>query len=387
MMKKIILGLLLAVCFLLQPICSLANEQEQQEVVEAKVIAIIKDEIETYETSGSGYSQRVQIFKVKLTKGKDKGKLIEVTNALDEMMAYSFNIRVGDSIYCLIERDEQGELHQGYLYEVKRDTYLVYLVVLFALLMLLIGKGKGLKTLITLSITILGVYYMLTGILNGGNPILLSIIVSIGVTILTMLIISGFNRKTLAAIIGTMAGVLLAGLIYLFISYKANFSGIASSEAQTLLYSQTEYFFDFKGILFGSIILGTLGAVMDVSMSIASAIQEVKEANPMLTKKELFFSGMNIGKDIMGTMSNTLILAYTGTSICLLLIFMVNKTPMRDIVNLEIVATEIVRAMAGTIGLIISIPISSITAAFLNKPSHHLTDKEKDSEAGVHYDS
>ena len=134
-----------------------------------------------------------------------------------------------------------------------------------------------------------------------------------------------------------------------------------------LLYIPQGIQFEFKDLLFAGIILGALGAVMDVSVSIASAIEEIYKANRKLSQKELFLSGMNIGKDMMGTMSNTLILAYTGSSIPLLLLFMAYETSIVKIINLDIIATEIVRSLSGSIGLILTIPITAAVSAFLAK--------------------
>ncbi|MCT4597423.1 MAG: YibE/F family protein [Vallitalea sp.] len=346
------------------------EEQVNDEIIPGKVIAILKDEYETLETSGGGYEQKVQVLKVKLTKGKEKGTFIEVFNYVDGIMANSLDAKVGDELYCIIERDDNGEIVKGYIDKVKRDKYLIYLVIIFVLLTIIVGGFKGVKTLVTLGITMVGVYYMLRGIINGQNPVLMSILVCFIVTIITMFIIAGFNRKAISAIIGTLSGVIIAGIIALIISYYASLSGLGSSEAQMLLYSTESIKLDFKGILFASILLGTLGAVMDVCMSISSSITELKENNPLISIGQLFKSGMNIGKDVMGTMSNTLILAYAGTSMCLMLLFMVNNMAILDIVNMDFIATEIVRAMAGTIGLIISIPITAIVASLLSKSNY-----------------
>ena len=344
---------------------AMMEEDYSEEIISGKVISIIKNEYETLETSGGDYTQKVQILKVKLTEGEEKGRLIEVYNTVDGVMANSFDAKVGDELYCGIERDEQGNILQGYISEVKRDKYLIYLVIAFVLLTIIVGGLKGIKTLVTLGITIIGIFVMLKGIINGQNPVIMSIIVSFGVTIITMFIIGGFNKKAIAAIVGTLSGVIIAGLISLVISYYANLSGLVSSESQMLLYTTGTVQLDFKGILFASILLGTLGAVMDVCMSISSSIRELKDNNSVMTVGQLFKSGMNIGKDVMGTMSNTLILAYAGTSMCLMLLFMVNNMTLTEIVNMELIATEIVRALAGTIGLIISIPITAFVASFL----------------------
>lgn len=349
---------------------SQAEQEETDEIIPGKVISILKDDYETLETSGGGYTQKVQVLKVKLTKGKEKGTFIEVYNYVDGIMANSLDAKVGDELYCIIERNEDGDIVKGYIDKVKRDKYLIYLVGIFIILTILVGGFKGVKTLITLGITMVGVYYMLKGIINGQNPVAMSIIVSVVVTIITMLVIAGFNRKAISAILGTLSGVIIAGVIALIIGYYANLSGLGSSEAQMLLYSTGSIKLDFKGILFASILLGTLGAVMDVCMSISSSITELKDNNPLMTIGQLFKSGMNIGKDVMGTMSNTLILAYAGTSMCLMLLFMVNDMSITNIVNMDFIATEIVRAMAGTIGLIISIPITAIIASLFAKSSY-----------------
>lgn len=366
-MKRILI--LLAAGWLLASMAAwgLQADMENPEVFKGEILEIISDEMTEYTTSGSSYRQRVQIAEVLLKNGPHEGRVIEVANYIDEIMAYNMNIEEGDDIYVLMNYDENGEIIQGYVYEHQRDKYLYMLVAAFLVLMLLIGGIKGLKSLVTLALTVVGVYYMIIGIMQGGNPILLSIVVSALVTVVTMTLVGGFNLKALSAIFGTIGGVLIAGLIALAFSKTANLTGLGTSEAQMLLFSEHPVEFNFSSILFASILIGTLGAVMDVSMSIASAINEIIEANPLLSTMDLFQSGMNIGKDVMGTMANTLILAYTGTSIFLLLVFLVNDVPYRDVINMDMVATEIVRAVTGTIGLITSIPITGMVSAILEK--------------------
>lgn len=343
----------------------------EDEVTPGKVLAVLRDEEEVLETSGGDYIQKIQVLKVKLLKGVYKGQLIEVYNTTDGIMGTSLDAKVGDELYVRLERDESGKISRGYIDKIKRDRYLILLVAVFVILTLVVGRLQGLKTLITLGITIIGVYYMLKGIINGQSPVAISILISIIVTVITMFIIGGFNRKAISAIIGTLSGVLIAGLIAMIIGYYGSLSGLGTTESQMLLYATDTLELDFKGILFASILLGTLGAVMDVCMSIASSITELKDNNPLMTVGQLFKSGMNIGKDVMGTMSNTLILAYAGTSMCLMLLFMVNDMELAHIVNMDQISTEIVRAMAGTIGLIISIPITAIVSSLLAKADYN----------------
>ena len=247
-----------------------------------------------------------------------------------------------------------------------RGNYLLYLILLFIVLILAIGRFKGLRALISLTITIASiVYILLPSILKGLNPVPISIAIAIGVTVITIFLIGGISQKSIAAIIGTSIGVIIAGLISYIIGSQINLTGMSADEATMLIYIPQKIIFDFKNLLFSGIILGALGAVMDVGMSIASSIDEIYKANDQLSVKELFNSGMNVGKDIMGTMVNTLILAYAGISIPLMLVFMAYETSLTKIINMDIIATEIVRSLSGSIGLVLTIPITAFVASAL----------------------
>ncbi|MBS4539229.1 YibE/F family protein [Clostridium sp. D2Q-11] len=346
---------------------------ENPKPVRGKVLEIISEE-EEETTYAEGQTTTVQVIELKMTSGDHKGEKLIVENYIDSMFAYNIEVEEGDNVLVYLEKDENGEIIKGYISEIVRDKYLIYLVMIFFLLLVIVGGLKGVKSIITLLITAFAVLkVMLPLILKGYNPIYLSIGVSIIVIALTLLIISGFNRKAFAAIIGTSGGVLIAGIITLIIGQLANLTGLGSEEAQMLSLIPQGETFNFKGILFAGIILGALGAVMDVSMSIASSMNEIKIANPSITNKELIKSGMNVGKDIMGTMSNTLILAYSGGSIHLMLLFMAHDFSLVEIINRDMIASEIVRALAGSIGLIFTIPITALVASSL----YNKIDKSK----------
>lgn len=344
-----------------------SDTYEEPELFKGTIVEILSDETVEIETSGGSYTQRVQVAAVELLNKDRKGDIIEITNYIDEIMAYTIEVNEGDDVYIFFEYDEAGNELAAHIHEFRRDNDIFVLVGIFVILMVVLGGVQGVKSLVTLGLTIFGIYYMLNGIVAGGNPIFLSIVIAFVITIVTMFLVAGFNYKAISAIVGTFGGVIIAGIIALVVSESSNLTGLGTTEAQMLLYSSHHVDFNIHGILFASILLGTLGAVMDVCMSIASAINEVTEANPLLSKMELFTSGMNIGRDVMGTMVNTLILAYVGTSVFLILIFMVNDVSMVDILNLDLVATEIVRALSGTIGLICAIPITAIVSAILEK--------------------
>jgi len=337
------------------------------DIYPGKILKITKDELNNLDTSGGAYQQRIQEADVELLKGPLEGQTITVINTMDQNFAYDIELEENRQIYVMMAYKDDGTVDHGLVYRYRRDIYLYMLIALFFLLMILVGGWEGFRTLITLCLTLVGVYYMLIGIARGGDPIFLSIVVSVIVAIVTMFLVAGFNRKAISAIVGTLGGVFISGIIAVIISKYAVLTGLGTQEAQMLMFSQQHMEFDYSKILFASILLGTLGAVMDVCISIASSISEISEANPFMLKRDLFKAGMNIGRDIMGTMANTLILAYAGTSIFLILVFFMNGIPYFDIINMDAVATEIVRAIGGTIGLILCIPLTAYVAAVLEK--------------------
>ncbi|MBI9091921.1 MAG: YibE/F family protein [Desulfobacterium sp.] len=246
---------------------------------------------------------------------------------------------------------------------------LLYLTVVFLGGLIIIGGVKGLKAIFTLVFTIWAVIkVLLPMILKGYDPVLVSVGICGVVIVVTLLVISGVNKKTLAAIAGTLGGVIIAGFSALLIGYMANLTGLGNEESiHLILYSRN---IDFRGLLFAGIIIGALGAVMDVGMSVASSMYEIQSANPEIGQKALITAGMNVGRDIMGTMSNTLILAYVGSSLNLLLLFSTYDTPFNEIIGRDNMAAEVVRALAGSVGLIFTIPLTALAASRFakNKP-------------------
>ncbi len=311
----------------------------------------------------------INTYDVKILNGKYKNMQIQVEENINDMMSYSEKVGVGTEVVLGLEMDDTtGEIENSYIMTTRKDNYIIFLVIIFMFLIVIIGGFKGFKSLIALILTILAIFYvLLPKLLAGGNPILWSSFIAFIIAVFTMTIVSGFNKKTLAAIMGTLGGVLIGGFIAMGIGHVANLTGVSMDEAQYLAYIPQGTKFDFRGLLFGSIILGSMGAIMDVGMSIASSIIEIENTDKTLGIKPLFKSGMNIGKDIMGTMTNTLILAYIGSAVHFTLILMAYETSIMEILNNDLIATEIVRALSGTIGLLFAIPITAIIAASFGK--------------------
>lgn len=332
-------------------------------------------EVEAYDESseeGVPFFQYNRV-KLKILSGSYKGQEFETTHILTGSVGYDIIVQPGDKVLVTIDELDDG-LTEVYISEYLRDSYVLTLAIIFILLLLLVGRMKGFKTIITLVLTIgLVLKVLLPGLLAGYNPILLTIFISFVITLITITMVGGLNKKSLAAIIGILGGVFCAGLIAYIIGSKVRLTGLSSQEAMMLMYIPQGVKFNFSGLLFAGIILGALGAVMDVGMSIASSIEEIKTLNPNITSKQLFVSGMNVGRDIMGTMANTLILAYTGSAIPLLLLFTAYQESFIKIINLDLIATEIVRALAGSIGLILSIPLTALAAGILTKEKIKIT--------------
>jgi uncharacterized membrane protein len=311
------------------------------------------------------FVQMEQLATIEITRGPYKGERHTLLNSLMGHPVFDLYLTEGRRVILWGEVDEAGTLLQIYLQDFARDSYLYLLIGLFIIVLLLVGRLKGLYTVITLSVTVFAVFRILLPMLLAGySPIPATIVVAAFITLITLVFISGLHRKTAAAAIGTVGGVLVAGLLALMIGGAANLTGFSSEEAQMLLYMEGGPI-DVRGLLFAGIIIGALGAVMDVSMSISTAMTEVYCVNPSLCFKDLFKSAMNVGRDIMGTMANTLILAYVGTTMPLLLLFMGYQMPWVTIVNSDLVATEVVRALTGSIGLVASIPLTALAAGLL----------------------
>jgi uncharacterized membrane protein len=346
----------------------LAEELPQPQYARAKVL-----KVETYEHALSADSQMKEIsqeVKLEIISGKFKGKVITIEHMASSLMGGEMILKPNDKVILFVdENPSPAESPDGSpLFNVAdyvRDAPVYWLVFFYALLLVVIGGIKGVRSLVSLIITIFLIFFVLFPFtLWGYNPLLVSIIIAGAVSLIVFTIIGGMSVKSLSGALGTLIGVTIAGIFAFLVGNMAHLTGMSSEESKILLYSMN-YKIDFRGLLFASILLGALGAVMDIGMSIASAISEVRKVHPKANFQNLFKAGMNVGRDIMGTMSNTLILAYTGSALPLLLLLIANKMPVSKIMNLEIIVSEVIRALAGSIGLVLCIPITALISALM----------------------
>ncbi|NJP38304.1 YibE/F family protein [Alkalicoccus luteus] len=329
-------------------------------VATAQEAETVRGEIIVMEEESPGF-QRMEIL---IDQGEFSGETVTVEQTLSGNPAQDFYYSTGDRVLVYIE-SEDGTITRSLVRELARDHYLMYLGIFFALSLVLIGGLKGIKTVISLAFTIFLIMQLLIPLILGGMPpVFTTIVIASIITVASVLLISGWNRKSAAAVLGTIGGVILAGVLASVMTRVTRLTGFGADDAQMLMYVPNTSF-DFQGLLLAGMIIGAVGAVLDVGVSIASAVDEVKRSNPAATARQLIKSGMNLGRDIMGTMANTLILAYTGASMTLLLVLNAHNVSFNRVINMEAMATEIIRILAGSIGLIYAIPLTAVIAGVL----------------------
>jgi uncharacterized membrane protein len=322
-------------------------------------------------TEGTGTTFGSKTVQVSIKSGKYKGKTVSTQHMESSgMMGAKMTLKPGDRIILYVEENPTlAESPDGApmfnIADYERSNILYLLAGIFAALLVLIGGRQGFKALISLAITMGLIFFVVIPLsVKGFDPMLVAVAASAAVTLIVFRLVSGKTRKSVGAASGTIIGIVIAGTIAAVVGNIINLTGMSSEESKMLFYSM-ELPLNFKGLLFAGILIGALGAVMDVAMSIASSISEVHRVHPEADFGRLFKSGMNVGRDIMGTMSNTLILAYTGASLPLLILLSYGNMPFLKALNLELISEEILRALAGSIGLILSIPATAAVMAFL----------------------
>ena len=345
---------------------NVANLEDNIEIIETT--GVVLDVSEQREEINGTMKDILQDVKLRITEGEYEGEEFSTTYNLSydvEGKIVGYPLDVGDKIQIQIQEDESGTIVTITDYD--RNAYLLLMFIVFLLSVVLIGGKQGIKAIMALIVTILAVYFILIkGIFAGGNPIVFSIGTCIFIIATTFVIVGGFSKKILTASLGTLGGVVLAGIAAAIFSHLCKMSG-AGEDAIQLSINMTTMNFNFRDLLFAGIIISALGACMDVGMSIASSLDEIKQKTPNITHKELFKSGMNIGKDAISTMTNTLILAYVGGAITLILLLMACNVEFLNIVNKETIAQEILSAVAGSMGVVYTVPVTAFIYSLLNR--------------------
>ena len=329
----------------------------------AKVIEVVEDNL-----SPDGVRVGYQMLKVQLTSGEYKGEIVNATSA--EGNLFGAVCKKGDSV--VVHMSVSGDSKNVSVYSKDRIVAVAAFVGIFLLLICVIGGKNGVKSVIGLVFTFVAIFMIYIPLIyRGFSPFWAAVIITIITTIVTMYLISGIAVKTLCAILGTVIGVLLAGLSAWLFGRVADIDGYNVSNIETLAYVGQITNIQIGGLLFSGILIASLGAVMDVAMSVSSAISEIHDKAPQLGCLELFKSGMNVGRDMMGTMSNTLILAFVGSAVSELVINYAYNLPFRQIINSYNIGIEIMQGVSGSIGVILTVPaVAGVTAWMLTRGAH-----------------
>lgn len=337
----------------------------QRIFVPAKITSILSEDAAP-DTWTEGLRLGQQELEVEILGGEYKGEVLPVQNFLS---VYS-NVdgKVGGRVIVRLGMDENNAPYVIVITNYDRGLAMGGLLLLFAALLVIIGRKKGLMALLGLAFTILSLLFLLIPlILLGLPPIPCTIGFVTVATVASLLLLTGFTRKTLCATLGCMGGTAAAGILAAVIGVITPLSGFNMSEAEDMVLRASDHQMQISGLLVCGVLIASLGAVMDVAMSIASACQELRDLNPGLTARQLFQSGMNIGRDAMGTMANTLILAFAGSALNMLILFRAYDYPFLQIINSDLIVIEVLQGLAGSIGIILTVPlVAAISAYFLS---------------------
>ena len=335
------------------------------DVYKAKVVSI--DTVEDVPGFFEGDVDRNVFFTAKILNGAEKGTTVPGVQRISSMIAIQDKeIDKGDRILIAYtvgsESDELERLFVSY----NRVNTLAYLCGAFLLLIVLIGRLKGVQTILALSLTCLMIFLVyIPSILSGVNVYISTIAVSAAIILASLLLINGANKKTLCAVAGNLSGVIIAGLLALFMNSTLKLTGIIDEHYVYLTYVNADNPLNLISIIWGGMVLGSLGAVMDVAMSISSSMHELAEHMSRRSFSKMLRSGMNIGRDVIGTMTNTLILAYIGGSLALVLLLIVNTKNTLYLLSMEMIAVQVVQSVVGSMGILFAVPFTTLFAAFV----------------------
>lgn len=304
-----------------------------------------------------------QVIVVELVEGKNAGKQIE----LDNYVTAVHNIEVSVGTKVIVSADEPEELEGYYtVYSYDRGLGMACFMIVLFVIIITIGKCKGIKAILGLVYTLyLVVALLLPTVFSGYSPVLMSVVCVALSAIVTLMLLNGTSNKTYGAITATVLGVILSAASFCLMSVVLKLDGFSVNEAESLVLINQATGLSIKEILFAGILISSLGAIMDVAMSIVSALSEVYYHQPNLTLKEIFDSGMEIGKDMIGTMSNTLILAFTGSAFVSLLVLFSYNVDLKQLLNSNYLALEFAQGIAGTLGIVLTVPIASFISGYL----------------------
>ena len=341
------------------------NQVEKTELVvrtgqtfeKAKVVKILQDNLEE-----NGTRVGEQKVRVRMLTGVRKGEELDITSS----SGYLFGAACKPGMKVIVMQSVAGDSTVASVYTQDREGVIYIFALIYLLVLCLIGGKQGIKGCLGLVFTFFCVIFVyLPLVYLKYSPFWTAVFVCFITTLVTMYLIGGPTRKTCAATLGTLIGVILAGVSAWCFSKASGISGYNVSDIETLMTLWNTNRIQVGGLLFSGLLISCLGAVMDVAMSISSAIDEIYRQNLSLSRKELFKAGLRVGRDMMGTDSNTLILAFAGSSVSTLLLDYSYNLPYQQIINSNNIGIAIMQGLAGSFGIVLSVPFTVLICTIL----------------------
>lgn len=340
-----------------------AKPEDGMQFERGTVTEILSDNKELHEKAEGAY-KGTQELNVVVKSGRHKGETLVVYNYFGANTGVP--VSVGDSVVITI-KEMPGKEISATVFEFNRIPILAVFLVLFCLMIIAVGGRTGMRSLVGLIFTVVCLFFILIPLLQRGAPTVFTTFAMCAyIALVSFTILGGVHRKTISAFLGTIAGAFFAMVFGLGVQYLAKIDGLRIEDAEPLLQLRYMGFpIHLRGLLTAGIIVSALGAVMDIAMSISSALEEVYAANPAATKKDLFRSGMNIGRDMVGTMTNTLILAFLGSEFTLIILLYSAGYTFYHIYSTAFVSLETISGISASIGMVLAVPLTALIASGL----------------------
>ncbi len=335
---------------------------ESLHYVKGRVVRITSEVLEQDSVDSSLYLGEQKII-VELLEGNQKGQEITIDNNLSKV----HNIRVTNNQRVIICADTPENAEPYYtVFNYDRSIPITMLILVFALVVIVIGGRKGVRALLGVAFSLLTVILFLAqAIYHGFDPIIIGFLTILITTGVSLLLLNGFSRRTAVGLISTLLGVLVTGIVFAIFAAFLHLSGYNSDSIEELFLVSYSTGLSIRPLLLVGVLISALGAVMDVAVSLAAALEELVIVNPLLNRMELVKSGLNIGKDMIGTMSNTLILAFAGTALTTMISLMAYGYQFQQLLSSNYMAIELTQGICATIGVVLTVPIATFISALL----------------------
>ena len=340
-----------------------ATDSSRMVYAPAKVTAVLSDNAQEDFDNAEGRRVGDQELEIQILSGDHKDEIMTVTNYMSAL--FNVDVQQGDRIIVRIMTDENGSYYAS-VFNYDRGIVLGGFLLVFFILLAALGGKKGLGALAGLLLTLGCIWFILIPcLLRGVLAIPVTIAVSAVSAAAGLIFLNGYSKKTFCAVCGCVGGVLVSGIAAAVVGILSPMNGFNMQEAENLILYGADEGLKVSGLLVCGVLISALGAVMDVALGIASSVWEMKEQNPDASVGSLFRSGMQIGKDAMGTMANTLILAFAGSSLNMLILVQTYDIPFLQLINTDSIALEVVQSVAGSIGILLTVPLVAFISARL----------------------